>query len=266
VATRRAGAALEIFARCLSDKVHRGAKKRLRRIRRAAGAARDWDVFLNHVRERLPGASGREQPGLDFLFGYAQGRRAAAQAGLEDADPDPPLGFGAFLARTVADVRGPHPDHGARTLIDLARPMLLDLLRELDRAAAGDLTDYGHLHQVRIIGKRLRYAMEVFADCFGPPFREEIYPAVEAMQDVLGRANDSHVAEGHLTALLGRLRRTARGEMKRLRPGIEAELRFHRRRLPKERGEFLKWWDRWQASGSETVLTTLLQAPEAESA
>src|ERR1700724_2804960 len=46
VGTRRAGAALRLFAVCLPEKVHRKARRFLRRIRRAAGAARDWDVFL----------------------------------------------------------------------------------------------------------------------------------------------------------------------------------------------------------------------------
>src|SRR5262249_20900183 len=46
VATRRARAALDIFIDCLPDGAYRAAKKELRKIRRAAGAARDWDVFL----------------------------------------------------------------------------------------------------------------------------------------------------------------------------------------------------------------------------
>src|SRR5438132_103344 len=82
-------------------------------------------------------------------------------------------------AETVAAVRAPSADHAGRTLLDLARPLLANLLRDLDTAAGQDLDDYAHLHQVRIAGKRLRYAMEVFGECFAPPFREELYPAVE---------------------------------------------------------------------------------------
>src|SRR5436853_7724825 len=52
VGTRRAGAALRIFALCLPPKVYKKAGKQLRRIRRAAGEARDWDVFLMELRER----------------------------------------------------------------------------------------------------------------------------------------------------------------------------------------------------------------------
>src|ERR1700756_534586 len=46
VGTRRAGAAVEIFALCLPDKVHAEARGQLRELRRAAGEARDWDVYL----------------------------------------------------------------------------------------------------------------------------------------------------------------------------------------------------------------------------
>src|SRR5205085_11051528 len=46
VATRRADAALNIFEACLPKKVQKAARKRLKRMRQAAGAARDWDVFL----------------------------------------------------------------------------------------------------------------------------------------------------------------------------------------------------------------------------
>ena len=45
-------AALSIFALCLPSKVYKRARKQLRRLRRAAGEARDWDVFLMELRER----------------------------------------------------------------------------------------------------------------------------------------------------------------------------------------------------------------------
>src|SRR5262245_49981347 len=46
VGTRRAGAALRIFRAWLPDRARRRARRTLRGLRRAAGAARDWDVFL----------------------------------------------------------------------------------------------------------------------------------------------------------------------------------------------------------------------------
>src|SRR5262245_32779060 len=79
VGTRRADAACRIFRDCLPGHVYRAARKRLRGIRRAAGAARDWDVFLLALRDRGREVSPPELPGVDFLIGYSLGQRAAAQ-------------------------------------------------------------------------------------------------------------------------------------------------------------------------------------------
>jgi CHAD domain-containing protein len=261
VGTRRAGAALEIFALCLSPKVYKRARKQLRRLRRAAGEARDWDVFLEELRGRQQAEPSREQTGLDFLLGYALAQRNVAQAHLEAAKPKPPMDFQRFLTETVVAVHEPLAPQD-RCLLDLARPMLSGLLKEMDQAVAADLNEYSNLHQVRIVGKRLRYAMEVFADCFAPAFRDKLYPAVEEMQEILGRANDSHVASTRLTLLRSQLRKVFPEEWKRLKAGIEGLLRYHRRRLPVERRRFFKWWRRWRESGGEAAFAALLKAQE----
>jgi CHAD domain-containing protein len=194
-------------------------------------------------------------------MGYALAQRVAAQEHLREANARLPSSFDRLLAETVAAVHRPRSDSGPRTLIDLARPLLTRLLKELDQAAARDLENYDNLHQVRIAGKRLRYAMEVFAACFDLPFREELYPAVEEMQEILGRANDSHVAIGRLEALRNQVRAVLPGEWQRFRGGIDGLLRYHRQRLPRERARFLEWWRRWQDAGTEAALANLLKAP-----
>jgi CHAD domain-containing protein len=259
VGTRRAGAALRIFRGCLPEKAYDRARKRLRRLRRAAGAARDWDVFLMTL-AGWPLRSEKQRAGFDFLAGYAAGQRLAAQDALRDVCADEPFDFDRLLAETVAAVQAP-ADGDLETLADLARPLLSDLVGGLDEAAARDLEDYGNLHQVRIAGKRLRYAMEVFADCFPERFREELYPAVEEMQEILGNANDSHVAGLRLEGLRDKLRASRTADWKRFRPGVDALLRYHRQRLPKERKRFLAWWQRWRKSGSEDLLSGLIGAP-----
>jgi CHAD domain-containing protein len=247
VGTRRADAALRIFRVCLPGKVYRKARRHLRRLRRAAGAARDWDVFRAEVLSRQPSHPAAEQPGLDFLVGYATGQRAAAHLSLTEIGRKHLDDFQDFAAATVAAVQPAHDEvrpHG--TLLDLARPLLEDRLECLERAAAGDLTDYAQLHQVRIAGKRLRYAMEVFAGCFAPAFTEVLYPRVEELQEILGRANDSHVAAERLGQLRGQLRKSCPQAWARLRAGVEVLLRLHQRRLPQERRRFLRWWKQWR--------------------
>jgi CHAD domain-containing protein len=260
VSTRRARAALDIFSLCLPDKVYELARKQLRRIRRAAGEARDWDVFLANLdswgRRQKAGA----RRGLDVLIGCALGHRLVAQRDLEELGEDYPDFRDRFLPETIAAVHRPAPTQ-PRTLLALARPRLTDLIKELDLAAGRDLLDYEHLHQVRIIGKRLRYAMEVFADCFAPAFKEQLYPAVEEMQDILGAANDSHVACQRLETLRAQLRARLPSEWKRYQAGVDALLKTHQERLPQERKRFEEWWSRWQQSGGETALVGLIKSP-----
>jgi len=258
VATRRADAALRIFTDCLPKKTYRKARQRLKTIRRAAGAARDWDVFLVELLNREQNADAKHRGGLDFLIGYALGQRAAAHADLEAVYREESPTFESFLVRTIEDIRPPEGQSSSAILVDLARPMLFDRLKELEQAALGDLSDYSHLHQVRIAGKRLRYAMEVFADCFDSTFRDTLYPRIEELQEILGRANDSHVAVERLTDLRERLHVTCPTAWPRLQPGFEQLLRSHQRRLPQERRRFLKWWGQWHPTGSEAVMTSLL--------
>jgi CHAD domain-containing protein len=258
VGTRRADAALRIFADCLPKKNYRKARRRLKNLRRAAGAARDWDVFLVDLLNREQAADGKHRGGLDFLIGYAIGQRAAAHADLEAVYHEEGPTFETFLVHTIDSIQSPGGQTSPAILVDLARPMLFDRLKEMEQAALGDLSAYTQLHQVRIAGKRLRYAMEVFADCFDPQFRDSLYPRIEQLQEILGRANDSHVATERLIALRKLLQATCPTAWPRLQPGFEQLLRSHQRRLPQERRRFLKWWSQWHPTGSEAVMTSLL--------
>jgi CHAD domain-containing protein len=260
VATRRADAALRIFRDCLPRRVYKDARQRLRGLRRAAGAARDWDVFLDELRARK--AKSAERPGLDLLTGYALGERSAAQEVLLATGKQEGQEFVTFVDETVAAVRPPADVVGNGSLLDRARPLLAGLLRGLEQTAAADTTDYEKLHQVRIAGKRLRYALEVFAGCFPASFTESLYPQVEQMQEILGRANDSHVAGELLAELRERLRRTQPAAWPRWQAGVEALLRSHQRRLPQQRRRFLRLWEQWKREETLSLCEVVVGAPE----
>lgn len=257
VGTRRARAALDIFTPCLPQEMYKKLRRSLRTIRRAAGEARDWDVLLADLLDWGRQQRTRRRPGVNVLIGCAVARREAAQAHIQELGDDYPAIFAALLTETLAAIRQPD-DANASTLSDLATPLLSELLDELDQAASGNLEDYNQLHEVRIIGKRLRYAMEVFAGCFAPRFREEFYPAVEAMQEILGTANDSHVAAGRLKTLRQRLQTLPATEWKRFKPGIDGFLQYHEDRVVRERKRFQAWWDDWQRSGGEAAFAMML--------
>jgi CHAD domain-containing protein len=255
VSTRRAGAAVRIFEECLPSKAYDAIRKTLRKIRRAAGEARDWDVFLEALSERAAAATDAQKAGLDFLLGFAQGQRTVAQRHLDDLTPIQ-LEFEQAVKDTLDAVDGGRK--GDTPLRRQAVPLLMQLIHDLEEAASQDLQPYEHLHQVRILGKQLRYAMEVFAICFAPAFRDEIYPEIVAMQEILGLANDSYVAHGRLSDLKLRLQKSQPALWKRYRSGIDATLRFHQRRLPEQRRQFARWWAKWKKSGAEALLESLL--------
>lgn len=257
VSTRRAAIAVRIFGDCLPKKICEKINQLLKTLRRAAGQVRDWDVFLESSIPHKARPSAQLRPGLDFLQGFVQGQRAAAQVQLIEQTCNSESKLLRVRKSTLRALDSALRDGG---VITLARSMLRRLLDDLVAAAGQDLHDYEHLHRVRILGKRLRYAMEVFACCFPKPFRDKIYVSVEEMQEILGFANDSHVASNHLEALRTRLSKTQPGEWKRLRPGVEKLLHFHRRRLVEQRQAFEKWWAAWHGSATESLLRKYVKA------
>lgn len=257
VGTRRAGAALNIFADSLPSRLFNQARKSLRTLRRSAGEARDWDVFLEMLQTRLNRSAPKQRRGLDFLLGFAHGERVLAQDHLHQAYDAKAEKFGTRVDQVLHALEIARP--GGPTLSELAVPMLTRLLRELHTAARGDLTHYEALHQIRILGKQLRYAMEIFESCFASEFRQHYYPAIVEMQDILGLANDSHVASQRLGSLRMRLMRTQPRQWPQYQPGVETLLRLHERRLPEQRRKFEKWWQDWLQSGAEEAFAALVR-------
>ena len=204
---------------------------------------------------RRPQATPARQAGFNYLIGYGVAIGTAIIADLQDAWRKEGERFEAFIAETldVIEAADPRP----ATLWTLVQPLIAQLHDELEARAAGDLSDPDQLHQVRIAGKHLRYAMELFAACFDKPFKESLYPQIEEMQEILGRANDSYAAACRLEALRAQGQATLGATWKDLQPGVADLLGFHRRRLPRERRAFLKWWAQWRMKGGPALRALL---------
>ncbi len=52
-----------------------------------------------------------------------------------------------------------------------------------------------NLHSARIAFRRLRYALEVFSECYKPKFYKSIYKKIVYMQDIIGTGRDLDVLE-----------------------------------------------------------------------
>jgi CHAD domain-containing protein len=256
VATRRAGAAVRIFGDLLPKRRSREAKDVLRAVRRAAGEARDWDVFLDLVAdsEALQSA----EPAADLLTGYALGERAAAQVILRGVAETQVAELQSVAEAVPGLVRLPEDHWVPTSLGGLALGQMGALFAEFAAEVEAGPRTPGQLHQLRITGKRVRYAMEVFAGCFGPPFKEHLYPAVERVQSVLGSVQDGSVAIDRLKSIYVQVRRARPDIAARVRPGFTALTRELRHRVRDEKQAFRKWVREWDGLTTEHPLPELL--------
>jgi CHAD domain-containing protein len=224
--SRRADAALDLFGDLLPRRQRRWLGKWMRRLRRAAGRARDADVLARHVDE--PGTAGSPRLRSDRRRGLKKIRSLARR--LDD---------GRRLRRRTRKLitrMGRRAGGSDVRFGELARSCLTPLVAEFFDTAPAPEADDAALHRFRIRGKRLRYAMELFGAAFPPAMRNELYPQVVALQERLGRVNDLATAQARLgewlkgagdPVVISQLRRrlTATGE-----------------ELIRARAEFRAWW------------------------
>lgn len=187
VASRRATAALQLYAELLPEKQARSWKKRLRRVRRAAGAARDCDVLMAHF-ERCPAGPARKP----ILVLLEQARTEAQQPIVDEATQ---LLRGRrwrkHARRLRAELRGAVGEPADQPLASWAHGKLRDHVQAFLEAVPPPEADTGQLHRFRIQAKKLRYAAELLAAVMPPSLRSDVYPQVVVLQDQLGEINDA---------------------------------------------------------------------------
>ena len=195
VSSRRAKAALDIFDEFLPAARKFWFLKQLKRIRRAAGVARDLDVFGMRLLSSCP--DHLAEP-CAALRKRVRQQRQEAQEPIHDIHAR--LADKGFKRRVTKFVERIHyRNKGQEPLIScFARARIEPVLQNFFTAAEADFSDTTALHQFRIFGKQLRYTMEIFAGAFGQTFRDDLYPLVEELQEKLGQINDHATALTHL--------------------------------------------------------------------
>lgn len=249
VATRRAAAAQRLFADCLHRKHQKALKARLHSIRRAAGSARDCDVFSQMLAATPMLRSAAAKSTRDLLYGTEAARRLDAQSQLiATADDD-----GAKLQKEIDKLGDPSAwrSEDGQTVGAMAAKRFTALIETLNEAATPLPATYEELHRLRIVGKRLRYSIEVFAECFKAPLRDQLYPVLVEMQESLGAITDAHVAAQRLMDIRDHLKSFQPAAWPRFRAYVEGLLRSQRRVLPRERKAFQRWVTQWRRLSSE---------------
>jgi CHAD domain len=118
----------------------------------------------------------------------------------------------------MASAKGLRRVHCQASLAQTARAILEVRMDELEetRATISGPADSEALHALRIVAKRLRYSLEMFAVCFPDERAQERADGVRAMQDVLGRIHDLDVLHDLLQRHITRIDAEAREEALRV--------------------------------------------------
>lgn len=255
--SRRAKAAVTIFEELLPPRRARWMKEQLDRIRRAAGEARDCDVLAERLARRAEKADGAA---LTAALRRVQARRQEAQPPIDDIERRlRRKRFDGRVAELVDSVRRHEPGQEPDCLA-AGRLRLRPCVDEFFAAAAGDLSDVESLHRFRIAGKRLRYAMELFAGAFDASLRQDLYPVVEQLQERLGQINDHANAQRRFEQWLEEA--ADKDEEQAFRKLVAAE----KAALRRDRRAFFAWWTAERAQALERRFDQLLSGRESREA
>ncbi|MGQ0676140.1 MAG: CYTH and CHAD domain-containing protein [Rhodospirillales bacterium] len=212
VGLRRLRAAFALFVGVLPEEQRRHFVDELRWAQQRLGPARDWDVFIadtvNPLRGRLP-----EDANLRALAVAASAARAIAykqaSATLDDRrytrmqlQLDLWLESGGGDGAADNETGDPRPWMApiggvARTVLDKRHRKIRKLAKRFD-----DLNDEER-HELRIDGKKGRYAAEFFRSLFQRKAALRYAKRLSEMQDCLGSMNDAVVGHRLIDELAG---------------------------------------------------------------
>jgi CHAD domain-containing protein len=194
VASRRAMTALSVFEHFVPRKEFKWFRKKLRRIRKAAGAAREYDVLAERLAAR---PEVQDQTGTELLKWVRDQRRLAQQPISAAANHLKKRHFKRRIKRLVKKLIKRSRRRESESFGSLASVQMNRLIVELFAVSPSQLRQLSALHEFRVRGKHLRYTMEILASAFSPEFRERLYGEVAALQEELGRINDHAAAAAH---------------------------------------------------------------------
>jgi CHAD domain-containing protein len=202
VASRRLRAALSLFTDVLPQRVLRG-EEDLRWVGGTLGEVRDLDVQLEQLAQWLDLSLEPDRAALEPLRERLERERASARTRmLESLDSRRYESFVKSFRRALLG-RPPRGIGPWREPVLAAAPPLIEgrfhtfakAGKRIEPTSAA--ADY---HRLRIRGKRLRYALEFFADAY-PDEAGKLIKRLVALQDILGLNQDAEVAIARLRAL-----------------------------------------------------------------
>ncbi|RPJ51891.1 MAG: CHAD domain-containing protein [Chloroflexi bacterium] len=272
VASRRLRATLPLFNPCLPAKKGKTWLKRIRKVTRALGEARDTDVqleWLGKIYINLP--EPRYKPGVHRLVLRLRQKRDRLQPPLTRA-------MEKLVESAILDAMGAHLEPLAARALDtyVYTPVLY---KHSFQAISGRLETFlsyndivyqpekvTELHQMRIAAKWLRYTMETFAPLYADQLKPHLL-AVKAAQERLGDIHDCDVWLSFLPQFLEEERQRTQEYYGHERPfhRMVAGIQYLCQERKNDRDElyekFVGEWKEWMARDLWMSLRRTIQVP-----
>ncbi len=199
VATRRLRSALPLLSEIVSHGDLVTWSREIRRFTRALGHARDGDVQILFVKAFLDGVENDQaRPGMERLLLRLHQRRTGLQKGLE-REMDRIFRHGGVLEGLENELRRKRVAHALEGVpaeaSSLRRRGATLLLLRLEALVGGSHVlgrprDVAGHHALRILAKKLRYTMELFAPLLA--VRREGGDFLRMVKDLQGALGDLH--------------------------------------------------------------------------
>lgn len=248
-------------------------RPKLRSLAAVLGTVRDEDVALMALQELKPQAKGPAAEGIKLLMGERRVHRTQSRLALKNATQDSAIEVlrHDFLAKlyavtiAVPTTTGPENTEIAISFRKLGGLVIKERVADFVDASPCLFHPYKikKLHKLRILAKRLRYSMELFARC-GEEGLEETAKAVAQMQTALGELHDCDV---WITDLGARLKRLSRKDAiepndEKLRAGATWLLEHFAIERMQHYRDALALWEQWEAEKFIEKIGTLLKRLE----
>lgn len=233
VSTRRAQSALRIFSDVTPPRRSQWFEKKLKRLRGDGSKARDLDVLRNRLCRNLTD-NGSALHGI--VADLSQQRRRAQKPLIRAWKNSKRDDFGPRIANLLKRIRwrgnGKEPNFH-RTAVVALRPVVDAFFT----AGEVDLAITDNLHDLRIVGKKLRYTIELVSAGLDPSLRQEVYPLLADIQESLGDVNDHIVAKTLFESWL------VQSDDRRTMAEIATLIAAERDAYLAARNEFDRWWN-----------------------
>lgn len=220
VASRRVRSALRDFAPYLHKAKLSASVRQLKQIADKLGVVRDYDVAIIALEKLQTKSTPEIASGLQRIIDAQKAKRDPARKELARALSHKTISelkanflqaVEALVLPPTSEKTKPRRTRKSGTSYKVfARATLLKRIKELERLSTNlyEPQKVEPLHEMRIAAKRLRYALELFAQCWGESL-SVFSRQVAQLQSSLGEIHDCDLWIEHFGKRLGRERRKA---------------------------------------------------------